>query len=271
MNTNLIILSVIVVGSLIYYYYFYKTENTEEKKEIKLPPMKRNGGFKIKPEKWKCDFQEEMSLLTPQEKLMKKLCPRFTENGFTVMSLPKEFKYRLKKLWKNKQHLKVTEEPVPHRVLWGTKTTGTDLINLLDIKIHDRRLDHDLKAYLKPLLEKWSKTTNMRHTSSFGLREYKRGAVLKMHLDRIETHVISAIIHVEQDSDRPWPLVIFDDKGKKHEVLLDDENDLVLYESVSQVHGRPYPFQGESFVNLFIHYCPPGWEKYVHQVNQYLR
>ena len=34
--------------------------------------------------------------------------------------------------------------------------------------------------------------------------------------------------------------------------------DMVLYESHSVIHGRPFPMKGRSFVNVFLHFQPIG-------------
>jgi prolyl 4-hydroxylase len=37
--------------------------------------------------------------------------------------------------------------------------------------------------------------------------------------------------------------------------------DLLLYESARLLHGRPSPFKGRSYANVFVHYQPQdGWE-----------
>jgi prolyl 4-hydroxylase len=49
------------------------------------------------------------------------------------------------------------------------------------------------------------------HTSFYGIREYHRGAELRMHVDRVATHVFSVIINVDQVGvDEPWPLELID-------------------------------------------------------------
>ena len=44
-----------------------------------------------------------------------------------------------------------------------------------------------------------------------------------MHYDKIETHVISSIVHIAHqydDNDQPWPLEIEDHDGNLHAVTL---------------------------------------------------
>ena len=44
---------------------------------------------------------------------------------------------------------------------------------------------------------------------AYGLRVYKNGSRLLMHLDKVEDHVVSAVVHVGHDeASPPWPLVI---------------------------------------------------------------
>lgn len=37
-----------------------------------------------------------------------------------------------------------------------------------------------------------------------------------------------------------------------------EPGDMVLYESGSLVHGRPFPLKGKYFANIFIHFEPTG-------------
>ena len=58
-----------------------------------------------------------------------------------------------------------------------------------------------------------------------------------------------------QDVDEPWPLEIYAHDGKAYNITM-EPGDLVLYESHSVVHGRPFPLKGRYFANLFIHFQP---------------
>jgi len=37
-----------------------------------------------------------------------------------------------------------------------------------------------------------------------------------------------------------------------------EPGDLVLYESHSVIHGRPFPFEGDHYANIFVHFEPTG-------------
>ena len=49
------------------------------------------------------------------------------------------------------------------------------------------------------------------------------------HVDRMETHVISAIINIDQKVDTEWPLQIQDHQGRMHELVM-RPGEMVLYE-----------------------------------------
>ena len=72
-------------------------------------------------------------------------------------------------------------------------------------------------------------------------------------MDRFNTHVISAILNIGQQVEEAWPLYIKDNDGRNHEVVL-APGQMVWYESARAVHGRPQPFNGEYYDNLFIHF-----------------
>ena len=81
-----------------------------------------------------------------------------------------------------------------------------------------------------------------------------------MHVDTSNTHVISAIINVDQslhtgsgsDDKNKWPLLILDHDNNEHEINM-EPGDMILYESAKLLHGRPSVFRGEHYDNIFIH------------------
>lgn len=96
---------------------------------------------------------------------------------------------------------------------------------------------------------------------AYGLRIYQNGSSLMMHVDKIEDHVISAILHVDHeydDPDEPWPLVIESFDGTTQEVNL-QPGEMLFYESAKCMHGRPRTFKGKYYSSIFIHYLPVDW------------
>ena len=50
--------------------------------------------------------------------------------------------------------------------------------------------------HLRPILEKWSNTKLVNNIGVYGIRRYLRGSTLTFHVDRLPTHIISAILQV---------------------------------------------------------------------------
>ena len=59
-----------------------------------------------------------------------------------------------------------------------------------------------------------------------------------MHVDTVGTHVVSAIINVDQEVDEDWRLLILDHEDREHWVTM-EPGDMLLYESAKLLHGRP--------------------------------
>jgi len=104
-------------------------------------------------------------------------------------------------------------------------------------------------------IQEWT-GQELTQCSLYGVRVYKEGAVLATHVDRLPL-VSSAIINVAQDVDEPWPLEVIGHDGKAKNVTM-EPGDMVLYESHSVLHGRPFPLKGRYMANIFIHFEPTG-------------
>jgi len=113
---------------------------------------------------------------------------------------------------------------------------------------------------MKQILEWWTKM-RLRHSETFGVRIYRRDAMLVNHVDRQDTHVASAVIQVGQkvDPDGGWPLeVLHSLRPGRKEVYL-QPGEMVLYEGARIHHGRPMRFRGKEFGNIFTHFAPISW------------
>eukprot|EP00545_Synedropsis_sp_CCMP1620_P012085 CAMPEP_0119014124 /NCGR_PEP_ID=MMETSP1176-20130426/9367_1 /TAXON_ID=265551 /ORGANISM="Synedropsis recta cf, Strain CCMP1620" /LENGTH=346 /DNA_ID=CAMNT_0006967265 /DNA_START=29 /DNA_END=1069 /DNA_ORIENTATION=+ len=173
--------------------------------------------------------------------------PNFTENGFGLTRAPQglvdELKERL------------------HSGLPNAKTEN--YINVLEgdqlpLFVPAGALSWKVLNELKPVHEEWS-GVSLTGASAYGLRAYRDTATLHMHVDKIATHVISCILHVDHSEDsEPWPLFIEDLQGNTHEVVM-ESGDMLFYESAKCIHGRPRPFKGSWYSSLFVHYHPTNW------------
>jgi len=121
------------------------------------------------------------------------------------------------------------------------------------IPIPDELTRH-INRTLQPVCEEWC-GRKLIPTSIYGIRRYHRGTSLKMHRDRPETHIISAILNVAQSIDEDWPLQIEDHCYRTHHINM-VPGDMVLYEGAKLSHGRPTPLDGDYYCNVFVHFAP---------------
>lgn len=121
-----------------------------------------------------------------------------------------------------------------------------------------QNLKEKLSKDVAPLLKDWY-GGELDLTAIYGVRKYVDRSVLRMHVDTVNTHVVSAIINVDQGVNEDWPLLILDHYDNEHSVIM-KPGDMLLYESAKLLHGRPTVFNGEHYDNIFIHYKPKrGW------------
>lgn len=113
------------------------------------------------------------------------------------------------------------------------------------------RLRQDIWDSAKNVLEDWT-GQKLAHCSIWGIRVYKENSILAPHVDR-NPLVASAIINVAQDVDEDWPLEVWGHDGKPYNITM-EPGDMVLYESHSLIHGRPFPLKGRYYANVFVHY-----------------
>lgn len=178
--------------------------------------------------------------------------PTFTEKGYNKMRMPAEiYKYLL-------EHVKSTDRTKEDSNNIFRRTSSGPPPYLIQIQPEKKQWIFDT---LKPILEEWSGLKGMVGTSAYGPREYRRGSSLRMHVDTGNTHIISAILHIDRENmDKDWPLVIINREGKRENIYM-EPGDMVLYESASLPHSREQPLEGDYYTNMFIHFAPPTFEK----------
>jgi len=181
--------------------------------------------------------------------------PKWTPIGFTKRKLPNIVRDRLKEYWLKNRHKKTRE---------SFSKDGTQL-NVNEVQTYLLMLPQAEKAFvtrhLQPILEEIS-GEKLKYSTLYGLREYRKGAVIKSHTDRVETHIISALIHVyHEPEDAQWEVEVTGFDGKRYRIV-DHEGEYIYYESSKLIHGRPDPFTYDSWVNCFLHFRPVTWEGY---------
>lgn len=199
--------------------------------------------------------------------------PKFTKLGFEVIKTPPEFEDWLLDFYERYKHNGKVENWHSDATQLNFHVKHTTMFNLdqeyaAKVEYGDR--------IIKPILEKWSGIGGLTQTSFYGIRKYDNGMNLKEHIDRIDTHVISATISLrkmdpQQNRIHPWPIQVISWDGK-HVRYNHDEGTTVLYESARLAHGRPYPNRGGPHLGCFIHFKPTDdreWKTYVSKAKAY--
>mmetsp|Transcript_11890 Transcript_11890/g.17353 ORF Transcript_11890/g.17353 Transcript_11890/m.17353 type:complete len:475 (-) Transcript_11890:1397-2821(-) len=181
----------------------------------------------------------------------------YTELGFKKIRTPPEVWKLIESFWEKNKDARGPEN-------WPKGNTYT---NHWDAPTHMISVDNQrlrgggsgLKQALwdaaRDTIQEWT-GQQLTQCSLYGVRIYTEGARLATHVDRLPL-VSSAIVNVAQDVDEPWPIEVIGHDGKAHNVTM-EPGDMVLYESHSVLHGRPFPMKGRFYANLFIHFEPTG-------------
>mmetsp|Transcript_10104 Transcript_10104/g.23301 ORF Transcript_10104/g.23301 Transcript_10104/m.23301 type:complete len:519 (+) Transcript_10104:72-1628(+) len=186
----------------------------------------------------------------------------YTALGYAVLPLPAATYGWLKKWYEQNAKSEILEDSAG---AVGTQHTAPWYVRHIPWPLKQR-----LISELLPILAEWSgfDARELEMTSIYGIRRYSRGSVLRMHVDTVVTHVVSAIVNVDQlpadgnSTELDWPLEFKTNSGEFHYVNM-RPGEMLLYESAKCLHGRPQPFGGEAYANIFLHFKPtaPGsWE-----------
>lgn len=185
------------------------------------------------------------------------LVPNFTEFGFGLGKAPEKLTETLRTAIRKglpyaKPERKIEVIDAPEQPLIVSRA---DLTN---------RVLHELLPYA----EAWS-GIELTPATAYGFRLYQNQSQLTMHVDKMQTHIISFIYHIDSDANEPWPIVIEDFHGVTHEVTL-TPGDLLFYESSKCFHGRPRRLNGRYYSSLFVHYYPKhGWRERDHKMESH--
>ncbi|CAB9523204.1 Ankyrin Repeat [Seminavis robusta] len=206
--------------------------------------------------------EERISMIRRQPPLMK----NYTAAGYAKLKAPISAFTTLKEFYETHSKQRLLRENWPPGNIytnhWASATKVLPLEGLPGTTEQPSLTEsqrHTILTQVQSVLEAWCKLP-LVPTSLYGIRVYHRGAVLAPHVDRLPL-VISAIINVAQTSvTQEWPLEIIDHGGVARNVTL-QPGEMLLYESASIIHGRPYPLNGQSYANVFLHFEPMGHSK----------
>jgi len=181
----------------------------------------------------------------------------YTKVGYKKMRAPESVWKLIKQFWELNSGKAKPEN-------WGVGNTYTNnwevptkMVSVEDSGLRGggSRLKQAIWDAARETIQEWT-GQELTQCSLYGIRVYYGGSVLASHVDRLPL-VSSAIINVAQDLDEPWPLEVIGHDGRAQNVTM-EPGDMVLYESHSVIHGRPFPMKGRFFANIFIHFEPVG-------------
>lgn len=197
------------------------------------------------------DDRIAMTLRQPQS------MQNYTRDGYKKIKAPPEVWKLIKEFWEKNKNNKKLEN-------WGAGNTYTNnweaptyMVSVEDTGLRGggAQLKQAIWNAARDTIQEWT-GEELTQCSLYGIRIYEEGAVLAPHVDRLPL-VSSAIINVAQDLDEPWPLEVIGHDGKAKNVTM-EPGDMVLYESHSVIHGRPFALKGRYYANVFVHFEPTG-------------
>ena len=184
--------------------------------------------------------------LTWRDLSQARMVPRFTENQWDVVDAPEHINRRLLENF--------------HRLLPEASAEADNqgaVFGGLPKFLPQEDLNYEVLHEMTPFFEKWA-GMKLEPTSVYGVRLYQEGQTLKDHLDIIETHVISGILHIDSDLDEPFPVQIDNSDGTLASMNL-KPGQVMFYESAKSFHQRNVPMKGRYYGSIFMHYRPVGW------------
>jgi hypothetical protein len=232
--------------------------------DLPIPEIPTDGsGLRYIPgdeAKWRPDTERAL-LVAKQPGLVRALTPE----GFQRRPIPPKLFGRLRLFYdteraRGSKGVKPEWEKGGPRLIVDPEDSGRVSTAVVTLSMY---LRDEIVQTLRQELGEWADVppSSLIKSAVYGIREYSRGVVLKRHVDRVQSHVLSAILNIAQRGmDSHWCLTINDHDGVEHQVnLLPGE--MLLYESAALVHGRPYPLDGEAYANAFVHFRPEsGWD-----------
>eukprot|EP01031_Cornospumella_fuschlensis_P029054 gene29054-35068_t len=178
----------------------------------------------------------------------------YTAIGFKKLKAPKAAWEPLLEFYNQNKDKKVLEKWYRGATIVNTWDSPTYMVSFENPSFRGGlSLKNQIWEGVRPVIEEWV-GRKIVPTSLYGIRLYTDKSVLATHVDRLPL-VSSCIINVDQDLDEPWPIEVYDHDGQAHNITM-EPGDMVLYESSTILHGRPFAMKGRYFANIFVHFEP---------------
>jgi hypothetical protein len=200
-----------------------------------------------------CRFNDEERLRLNLDQ--PKAQTNYTDVGFKKTRLSDETWSKVKTFWADVKAM----ENFPDSLRSENWPEANTYVNHweTDTKMHplDNKLNGVLWDEVEQIMQEWIPTASSFSKSSlYGVRVYREGHILAPHVDR-DPLISSAIINIDQEVTEPWPLEVIGHDGFAHNITI-SPGEVILYESHSVIHGRPFALKGSYYANVFVHFKP---------------
>lgn len=182
----------------------------------------------------------------------------YTDLGFAKIKAPPKVSKLIQDFWEANKHKQIPEAWPEGNVYLNHWDAPSMMVSVDDTNL--RGNGYTLKKKIweasHSTISAWTGGQDITPVSMYGIRVYRNNSVLVPHVDRLPL-VASAMVNVAQDVEEDWPMEIYDHDGNAHNVTL-QPGEMLLFESHSVIHGRPFPLTGKFYAMLFIHFEPTG-------------
>jgi len=201
------------------------------------------------------------SLMAEHHQQQARLLPRFTQQGWFLTSLPAALHAGLVRAFERKRAASPQRMEIDPAMVEFQEEAARPIMT----DIAHTREEKAARAWIAEALRRWSGARDLAHSTTYGVRSYRRGSRLRPHVDRLRTHALSAIVHVSRTGlEEEWALeVLPHDSGRVASVSMPEGATCLLYESATLPHGRLKPLQGDEYSNIFFHFRPSDWTRIV--------
>ena len=166
--------------------------------------------------------------------------PNYTRVGFTKRQIPRRLACQLSSLLPGSGGLIASARP-------------GDMLRLSDA------LKGKLHSSLKPLCESWCGVP-LAPTENALMKLYNKDAMVDLHWDSLDENVVSVIANIDESLRDRWPLTIYDNYYRKHQITL-SPGEMLLYEGARLRHGYLTPLRGDFCCNALVRYRPKNKKK----------
>ncbi|CAB9529888.1 Ankyrin Repeat [Seminavis robusta] len=204
-----------------------------------------------------CDTYEFDRLL--MNKRQPQSMENYTDVGFKKIRAPPRVAKIIQDFWEQNKDKQVPEVWPEGNIYLNHWESPSMMVSVDDTGLRGSgyHLKRNIWDSAQSTISQWAGGQDVTPVSMYGIRVYTNGSLLVPHVDRLPL-VASAMINVAQEVEEDWPMEVYSHKtGMAHNVTL-HPGDMLLFESHSVVHGRPFPLKGKFYAMIFIHFEPTG-------------